>query len=452
MKGEAVPIYEKLAKKNPDNVNYYFDWASALITAGKLSEAVKVYDKLEDKIGIRPEVSLQKERIYLKLNKVDKAVIELQKLTAEYPKEIQYYGVLAELYQANNLPDKALEVYKKIEVLDPGNVTVHLSLANFYRSTGKKEKTYDELKLAFANKNLEVETAVNILSSYFVLVEKYPEYKDQALALNKLFISTHPGEPKGYAIYGDFFYLNKQPDSARVQYRKAISLDKEKFSVWQQLMLLESEMADYSALQKETDEALTLFPNQPLVYLFNGISKIQLKKNKEAIEILKNGILQVVDNKALLAQFYAQEGDAYYKLNNHKASDAAFDKALEQDNKNSYVLNNFSYYLSLRGDSLQKAERMSLICNTLEPNNSSFQDTYAWILYKLGKFEDAKIWMEKALKNGGDKSGVVLEHYGDILYKLEDKPKAFEFWNKAKVVGQGTDFLEKKITDKKLYE
>jgi tetratricopeptide (TPR) repeat protein len=451
-KNEAVPIYEQLAKKNPENLSYYFDWASALINTGRFNDAIKVYDKLEAKIGIKPEVSLQKERLYLKLNKVDKAVAELLKLIEEFPKEVQYYGILAELYQANNLPDKALETFKKIEELDPSNVTVHLSLANFYRSIGKKDKTFEELKLAFSNKNLEVETAISILSSYFLMVEKYPEFKDQALTLNKLLIEKHPSEARGYAIYGDFFYMNKQLDSARTQYRKAIQLDKEKFAVWQQLMMLESEMADHAALLKETEEGLGLFPNQPLVYLFNGIAKIQLKQFHEAITVLRSGIKQVIENKPLLAQFYAQIGDAYYKLNKHKESDIAFDKALEEDNKNSYVLNNYSYYLSLRGDSLPKAEKMSLICNTLEPNNSSFQDTYAWILYKEGKFEEAKTWMEKAIKNGGEKSAVILEHYGDILFKMNDKEKALEYWSNAKLLGQGSEFLDKKITDKKLYE
>jgi tetratricopeptide (TPR) repeat protein len=452
LKNEALPIYEKLTKKNPENISYYFEYASALINSGKLNEAIKVYDKLESKLGIKQELSLQKERIYLKLNKIDKAVIELQKLIGEFPKEVQYYGILAELYQANNLPDKALETYKKILALDPDNVTVHLSLANFYRSIGKKELTYEELKLAFASKNLEMETAINILSSYFLLIEKYPEFREQALTLNRLLIKTHPNEAKGYAIYGDFFYLNKQADSARTQYRKAIQLDKEKFAVWQQLLMIESELSDFNAMLLETNDALTYFPNQPLVYLFNGIAKIQVKKYTEALEILKSGIKQVVDNKAMLAQFYAQIGDAYYKLNKTKESDAAFDKALEQDNKNSYVLNNYSYYLSLRGDSLLKAERMSFLSNTLEPNNSSFQDTYGWILYKEGKYEEAKVWMEKAIKNGGEKSAVILEHYGDILFKMNEKQKALEYWINAKASGQGSELLDKKITDKKLYE
>ncbi len=452
MKDEAVAIYEQLTKKYPDEINYYFDLGNAQISAGKLSDAIKTYDKLEEKIGVKPDLSLQKERIYLKLNKVDKAISEIQKLIGEYPKDTQYYSVLAELYQANNLPEKAFEIYKKIQEMEPDNASVHLSLANYYRAAGNKEKTFEELKIAFSNRNLDIETAINILSSYFVLIDKYPEFKEQALTLNKLFVTTNPNEAKAHAIYGDFLYHTKQLDSARQQYRETIRLDKEKFIVWQQLLLIESELGDFKSMLSETEEAMTLFPNQPLVYLFNGIAKIQLKKYPEAVEVLKSGIKQVLENKAMLSQFYAQLGDAYYKLNNHKESDAAFDNALVQDPKNSYVLNNFSYYLSLRGDSLGKAERMSLMSNTLDPGNASFQDTYGWILYKLNKLQDAKLWLEKAMQSGGEKSAVILEHYGDVLFKLADLNKAVDYWKKAKASGEGSEFLDKKIREQKLYE
>ena len=115
-------------------------------------------------------------------------------------------------------------------------------------------------------------------------------------------------------------------------------------------------------------------------------------------------------------------------------------------------MNNYRYYLSLRADSLDKAERMSLLSNTLQPNTSSFQDTYAWILYKNAKYADAKIWLEKALENGAKNNGTILEHYGDVLYKLGDTEKAFEYWQKAKQTGESSEFLDKKIADKQLYE
>jgi tetratricopeptide (TPR) repeat protein len=88
----------------------------------------------------------------------------------------------------------------------------------------------------------------------------------------------------------------------------------------------------------------------------------------------------------------------------------------------------------------------------LEPFNSSYLDTYAWALYQGGKYNEAKIQIDKAIENGGDKNAVILEHCGDILYKTGETEKALEYWQKAKNTGKGSVFLEKKINDKKLYE
>lgn len=449
---EAIVIYDKLLKKYPDRIDFFSGLATTYIYAGKIIEAIKVYDKLEEQIGINPEVSSQKEKLYVKLGKFDKAVNEVQKLIHAFPNEVQYYGMLAELYQANGMNSKAMEVYKKIQQIDPDNPSIHLSLAEYYRSTGNKEKSFEELKIAFANKQLEFDMKVNILSSYYALLEKYPELKEQAIELIKILIQTNGEESRAYAVYGDFLQQEKKYQEAKIQYRKALQLSKENFLVWQQLLFVESNLNDYATMLSESEEALALFPTQAIAYFFNGIAKLQNKQYEQAVTALHQGIKFVVDNNSLLIQFYANLGDAQNKLKNFKESDTAYEKALEIDAKNTYILNNYSYYLSLRNDSLGKAEKMSLLSNELESDNSSFQDTYGWILYRAGKYKEAKFWLEKALKSGGDSHAVITEHYGDVLYKLGEKEQALEYWKKAKNTGTASDFLEQKISEKRLVE
>jgi hypothetical protein len=70
----------------------------------------------------------------------------------------------------------------------------------------------------------------------------------------------------------------------------------------------------------------------------------------------------------------------------------------------------------------------------------------------LGEYESAKKWIEKALLNGSGKSPVVVEHYGDILFKLNLKEKALLQWRKAKSLGEGSEFLDKKIKHEDLFE
>jgi tetratricopeptide (TPR) repeat protein len=126
--------------------------------------------------------------------------------------------------------------------------------------------------------------------------------------------------------------------------------------------------------------------------------------------------------------------------------------ALKYNPKNLYVLNNYSYYLSLREAELEKAINMSQRAIALEPENTSFQDTYGWILYKMGDFLEAEKWIKKALESGGDERPIILEHYGDILFKLGNKEDAIKYWKRAQSKGKGSDLLLKKIADLDLYE
>ena len=193
---EAAQVLEQLVKDYPERVDFYFEWATALIIAEKSVEAIKVYDKLESKTGINREVIVQKSRLYQRLGKNDKAINELKKYIEFNPKDAQIYGMLAEVYQ--NIGDKqtALDTYKKVLDVDPDNPYIHLSLADFYRSNGEKEKSIRELKLAFDNPTLDVDTKISILASYLALLELNPELREQAMELCGLLIAAHPDEPR----------------------------------------------------------------------------------------------------------------------------------------------------------------------------------------------------------------------------------------------------------------
>jgi tetratricopeptide (TPR) repeat protein len=210
---------------------------------------------------------------------------------------------------------------------------------------------------------------------------------------------------------------------------------------------------------KEYQEVITLgktaqelFPSQPISYYFMGLSYMQDKQYVSAAEQFNTGKLMVIDNLNLLAQFYASLGDAYHALDEVKDSDAAYDKSLEILPENTYVLNNYSYYLSLRNKKLDKASEMMKLCVELSPNQPSYEDTYAWIFYQLKDYTNALVWIEKAIASGGSSSATIVEHYGDILYQLSKTEQALEQWLKAQELGSESEWIERKIADKKLYE
>lgn len=450
----AIKQYEYLIKNNGDNPDLYFDLGGMQLYNGNYKAAIETFNKIEELIGLQEEISIQKEKIYIKLGDVDKAANEIQKLIDKNPGEIRYQGLLADLYLANNMDDKAFEIYRKMVEIDPKNPYANLSLHDYYKKKGEDEKAFDALKKAFASEELDIDTKMKILLSYYTATEASNDLKDEAFALNKILIKAHPEDAKSYTIYADFLYRDKKLISAQEYYIKALERDSSKFPIWSQLMFIESELQDNDALLRDSKAALELFPNQPIFYFFYGAINLQKKEYEEAIEYLTIGKDYAIDNPALLTQFYANLGDANNGIKKYEASDKAYEEALKIDPKNIYVLNNYSYFLSLRGEKLDRAEELSALCNEVEPDQFNYQDTYAWILYKQGKYVQAKEWLEKAVNGGGSKNAVILEHLGDTHAKLNDITKALEFWNKAKEVSKEntSEFLDKKIADKKLYE
>jgi len=450
---KVVEVFKKLTALYPEKVDYYFDLALSYVILGDYKQAISVYDKIEFLVGVTEEISLQKQKLYLTINKPAKALEEIQKLVNAYPNNSRYLQILAESNMSAGNDKEALKIYEKIAQVDPENPYIHISLSDYYRKNGDDQKAFEELKKGFANPALDLQTKIQILLSYYTVDQFYNDKKEQAFELSKILIEAHPDDPKALSIYGDQLYRNGQLADAHSVFVKALKIDSSNYSIWEQMLFIENELKKYNELGKTSEMAIQLFPMQPLPYLFNGFANMQLKNYEKAMHSFESGSAIVVDNDELLAQFYSSLGDVYNQLKDNKKSDEAYEKALRLKPDDAYVLNNYSYYLSLRNENLEKAKQMASKATQISPDNSSFQDTYGWVLYKLGEYQEAEKWIKKALDNPETDGAVVLEHYGDVLYRLNKKTEAVEYWQKAKDAGGVTsEFLDKKIRDKKLYE
>ncbi|MFI5135759.1 MAG: tetratricopeptide repeat protein, partial [Chitinophagales bacterium] len=332
----------------------------------------------------------------------------------------------------------------------------NLVLAEYYQHKNENDKAFDAFSKAFSNPDLDIDVGVSVLLGYLPAfqtpTDANKEKREQALNLADELAKAHPNEAKAFAIYGDLLYQDNQTDKALENYKKSIALDNSKYIVWQQLFYLYSQTSNNDSLLAVTARAEELFPDQSMTYYFNSIANQGLKKYDEALKAISKAIDIGSGDKKFLSQMYASAGDIYYYLKNNHASDSCYEMALVFDPSNTYVLNNYSYFLSLRGERLDDALKMSEKSNTLSPNNNAFEDTYGWILYKSGKLADAKVWIGKALADGADTDGSVLEHYGDVLFKLGDVDGAVQYWTKAKAHNVESDTIDKKIAERKLYE
>lgn len=447
----AEEIYSKLIKNNPDKVENYFDLAAVKLYQNDYKGAIKVYDKIESIIGINEDLISQKQKIWLRLGKVDKAAEEAKRLIKNDPNEVKYRINLAEIYLANKLLDQAKIVLEDILLIAPHNAFAQLAIADYYREKKDEDNSYKYLKLAFANKDLDIDQKIRILASYFQMIADV-KYKNQAFELSRILVDTHPQEAKAYAIYGDFLYQDKQQEAAKEAYTKTIALDKKVFAVWQNLMFIQADLNDYKALVETSNEAVQLFPAQQIVHYLNALAKAQTKDYEGAITSYKNALSLGIENRELEAQIYAGIGDAYHSLKNNTESDAAYEQALKLKPDDPYVLNNYAYYLSVRNERLEKALEMSGKSNELLKNNSSFLDTYAWIMFQLKRYDEALNWIDKAIESGGQSSSTILEHRGDILFKIGRVEEAVKSWMQASEKGEPSTLLLKKIKEKKYYE
>jgi tetratricopeptide (TPR) repeat protein len=447
---KAIVEFKELAKLNPSQIELKYELAKLLVTINKKSEGIQYLNLIEDEIGVNEEISFLKQRIYLSDNKLDSAVYEIEQLIETYPSNLKYYSILTDLYLSNGRNEEVEEVFKRMQQIDSTNYNVQFAMAEYYRADSKEDLYNKYISKAFSNKEMGIDPKIKYLLSMYPPNSQNKELTTEALRLSNILTQTHPEEAKAYAVNGDYLYFHGNTLEAKDAYVKTLAIDSSRYAVWSQLLFIFSDLNDNESLIDYGKRAIDLFPNQPTFYLIYGIGLASTEQHEKAIKYYSLGSDLVFDNTALKSQFYSSIGDSYHEIGENTQSDKNYEKALELDPNNVYVLNNYSYYLSLRKENLEKAKAMSLKSNQISPNQPSFEDTYAWILFQLEEYEVALDWINKALANSKDPSSELLWHKGDILFKLNRVEEAVEFWKKALEKQPDSEELKNRIKEKKI--
>nr|WP_319998466.1 tetratricopeptide repeat protein [uncultured Draconibacterium sp.] len=449
---EAADLYAVLVEKEPENLEYIYMNAALLATAQRYDEAIAAYDRMEKETGVNEQISVAKQQIYVSTGQIDKAFEEINKLIENDPNEAKYYGLLADLYQSQGDSENALANYKKIQEMDPENGFVHFSLANYYLENGDVEKSFEETKAGFESDAVDIQTKMQLymmLTSNPAQSHLNEQQRDELIAI---LLKKHPDESLVHTIQAESLLKENKLAEGREALLKAVEIEPNDYMVWERIMYIDNDLQQWDKLYEHTGQIIELFPNQPQGYFFKTIACVQLEKFDETIELCKEGLDYVVDNPQLEANFLMLKGEAIYKKGNKTEAFKIFDKAVQVDPENYLTLNNYAYYLSVAGIELDKAERMSGKVVERFPDNATYLDTHAWVLFKKGEYTLAKFYMDSAMKNSEDESDTLLEHYGDILYKTGKVDEAVEYWKKAKASGSESETLDRKIVEKKYIE
>lgn len=425
----AAELYEGLVKddRNKKNV-YHYLLASIYTTTDQKEEAIKEWDYLEDEVGINDKITVEKFKLYRELNKDKKAFSEIDKLIKAYPKETSYRALKGDLYLAIGDKKNGEKTYAAGFKSFPNDQTLKYRYAFFKIESGETETGYNLLKEIVKNKDISYDIRKEALFS--LANDTASKIDDQ---LFKQMIKEYPNEEETHLVYASYLLLKN--DSTAFNYiEEALSINPQIENSWVALASYRMEQRNPDLLYETCINGLEQYPeNTDMLYLL-GTAYLQKKDSVSAIETWSKIVPLALEmnEKGLASSVLGQIGDTYSSMGKKDLAFASYDSALIYNENNLFVLNNYAYYLSLENKDLNRAEKMSGKTIKANPQSPTFLDTYAWISFKLGEYNIARLYIEQAHFYGGDKSYESTDHYGDILYKTgESKEEYHAKWIKA---------------------
>ena len=340
-------------------------------------------------------------------------------------------------------------------------------MASYYEKTGQDSLYRIQLDSLLLNRKVETDTKLNIMRQLIMRSERGDKDSTRIVGLFNSMLAQEQ-ETADVAMLAAQYLLSKRMDEeAKPVLRQVLDIDPENKPARLQLLSFAISKEDLDEVIRLCAPAVEYMPEALEFYYYWGIAHYQKKEHDEALEVFRKGVRQVGpdSDKSMASDFYSIMGDLYHLKKMNAEAYAAYDSALVYKPDNIGALNNYAYYLSVERKDLDKAEEMSYRTVKAEPTNDTYLDTYAWILFEKGKYAEARIYIDQALQNGGDKSSVVVEHCGDIYYQSGEREKALEYWIQAeKLAEESADNedeardakelkrLKKKIANKKYYE
>ena len=415
---DFIKLYEELTKKYPDDSDLLSELIDAYLVTENYNKALEKMDLLEQQIGENEFITEQRLNVYKRQGSYKKVISELEKLIKQNPENVRYYGLLAQEYAENGKEKDALKTYEKIKEINPDNPYINISLLEFYEKNGDNDKAFNELLGAIRNKNLDITTKANTYDYWMQKNNQSKQINEQVRQCGEAFIETHPDNKLGYPILGSYYMVNENAKRSKELHQQALAVDSTDFRSWQNLIISESRLDENEAVRDHAIAAMKYYPMQPVFYWYAGVASAVLKDNENAINYLEKGRKYTID-KVQIANFDAFLGDIYHEEGDEEKAFDAYERTLLNDPDNVLVLNNYAYYLAVKGQDLDKALQMSTKAITMEPDNPTYLDTHAWVLYKKGEYKEAEKHMKKALKLLKEPDETYTKHYEAIQLKLK---------------------------------
>lgn len=467
-KGEnekAISVVEDMATQFPSRLEPLVALVDLYTRTKNYEQVIHSLNRLETLDGKSEQISMEKFRMYLAMDNREQAFLEIENLAKEYPYDMRYLTILGDVYMENGKPDEAYATYQKVLKEEPEYAPALLSMASYYEKQGQDSLYKVQLNSVLLNEKIESNTKMNLMRQLIIRSEQTDKDSTQIIGLFNAMLEQEQENADIAMLAAQYLLSKKMEEESKPVLRKVLELDPENKPAYLQLLSFAINKQDMDEVIAVCTPAIEYMPDALEFYYYLGIGHYQKEQKDEALEVFKKGVRQVTpqSDKAMVSDFYSIMGDLYHLKKMNAEAYAAYDSALVYKDDNIGALNNYAYYLSLEKKDLDKAEEMSYRTVKAEPNNATYLDTYAWILFEKGKYTEARIYIDQAIQHGTDNSSVVVEHCGDIYFHCGETDKALEFWKEAeKLANETTEeedkrspeelkLLKKKIKNKKYY-
>ena len=473
---------QKAAELNPQNNVYLERLAGAYIGSGKYDEAIEAYEKLyannhdrddvlnvlirlygqqkdydnmlqtinrlENLEGSSEEITLARMRVYSLKGDKQAELAELKDLSKKHPNDMNYRVMIGNWLLQNELPADALKEYEYVLAQEPDNLMAQMSMLDYYNAIGQDSLAAELQEKLVVSPSTPLNSKMTLMRGIVNSNEQQGGDSTEVLRIFRHILSQPQKTSDMWELQAAYMSLKQMPqDSIDNSLRGALEVAPDNAGV--RLQLIQSKWKDqlFDDVISLCKPALEYNPDEMAFYYFLGLAYFQKDEKDKALHTFQLGVSQInsESNKEIVSDFYAIMGDILHEKGREQEAYVAYDSCLQWKDDNLGALNNYAYYLSEKGKDLQKAEKMSYRTIKAEPKNSTFLDTYAWILFMQERYEEANIYIEQAVQNDSTVSDVILEHAGDISAKLGNMKKAVEWWEKARDAGGNSKVLIRKI-------
>ena len=485
---ESMACVKKAAELDPDNMAYMETLAQAYISQRDYASAIPViegiyerdknqeemlemlfqlYQQVEDydhAIGVlnqlelndgkNERLSMAKTALYNRLGKKKEAVAEMAALAKQYPNDLNYKAMYGETLIMNDQTKKGLAVYEEVLREDPENIRVLLSLRTYYQGEGRIAEADSLTERVLLGSHATTEEKIRLLRQEISASESADGDSTRVLGLFRRVLTQKQSDADMALLCASYMNSKKMPrDSITPVLEQAVALSPDYAPARMQLVAYAWEADQMDRVIALCQEARQYTPDEMLFYYYQGIAYYRRDSLDRALSAFQNGIGVITNESdpAIVSDFYAVMGDILHQKGLALEAFAAYDSCLVWKADNIGCLNNYAYYLSERGERLTQAEEMSFKTVKAEPQNATYLDTYAWILFMQGRYAEAKIYIDQALQHMDEdqQNAVIIEHAGDIYAQNKDITRALSFWQDASEKLPDNTILARKIKLKK---